>query len=78
MKKILILLAAIYCCGCENDIPKIRKQAFITETNFIGPIDERVAVFQIEYNGHEYIAFRQWGGIFKGIVHSPDCPCKMK
>lgn len=78
MKKILILLVTICCCGCENNIPKIREQAFITETNFIGPIDERIAVFQIEYNGHEYIAFRQWRAAFGGIVHSPDCPCKMK
>ena len=78
MKKILILLASICCCGCGNNIPKIREQAFITETNFIGPIDERIVVFQIEYNGHEYIAFRQWRTIFEGIVHSPDCPCKMK
>lgn len=79
MKKILILLVAIICCcGCKNDIPKIRKQVFITETNFIGAFDERVAVFKMEYNGHEYIAFSQFNGVFKGVVHSPDCPCKMK
>lgn len=78
MKKILILLAAICCCGCSNNIPKIREQVFITKTNLIGPIDERVVVFQIEYDGHEYIAFRQWYDSFAGIVHNPDCPCKMK
>ena len=78
MKKFLICLATICCCGCENDIPKTRKQVFITETNFIGPFDERVVVFQIEYDGHEYLAFRQWNSLFEGIVHNPDCPCKMK
>ena len=78
MKKILILLAAICCCGCSNDIPKIRKQAFITKTNFIGHIDERVAVYQIEYDGHEYIAFSHFHSSFRGIEHSPKCPCKMK
>lgn len=71
-------MTTICCYGCSNDIPKLRKQAFITETNFIGSIDERIAVFQIEYNGHEYIAFKQWRGLFGGIVHSPDCPCKTK
>ena len=78
MKKILILLATICCCGCSNDVPKTREQAFITETNYNGFIDERIIVFHIEYNGHEYIAFSQWNNSFQGIVHSPDCPCKMK
>lgn len=78
MKKFLILLAAICCCGCSNNIPKTRDQAFITGTNFKGFIDERIVVFQIEYNGHEYIAFKQWRGTFGGVVHSPDCLCKMK
>lgn len=78
MKKFLISLATICCCGCGNDIPKMREQAFITKTNFSGITDERIGVFHLEYNGHEYIAFNQWRGLFVGIVHSPDCPCKMK
>ena len=79
MKKILILLvAAICCCGCGNDIPKTREQAFITKTNYSGFMDERIAVSRIEYDGHEYIAFKQFNGLFGGVTHSPDCPCKMK
>lgn len=78
MKKFLILLIVICCCGCGNNIPKTRDQAFITGTNFKGFIDERIVVFRIEYDGHEYIAFKQWSGLFEGVVHSPDCPCKMK
>lgn len=78
MKKILILLVAICCCGCSNDIPKTREQAFITETNYIGFLDEEVIVSRIEYDGHEYIAFKQFQGVFCGIVHSPECHCKMK
>ena len=58
MKKILILLAAICCCGCSNDIPKTREQAFITKTNFIGPIDERIAAFHIEKEAKELIENR--------------------
>ena len=78
MKKILILLAAICCCGCSNDIPKTREQAFITKTNFSGFTDERIYVFHLEYDGHEYIAFKQFRGVFGGITHSPDCHCKKK
>lgn len=78
MKKILILLVTICCCGCSNDIPKIREQAFITKTNFSGFTDERIGVFYLEYDGHEYIAFTHRNGLFGGIVHSPECPCKWK
>lgn len=78
MKKFLILLIIICCCGCKNDIPKTRERAFITKTNFRGYVEERVEVYHLEYDGHEYIAFKQWNGTFGGVVHNPDCPCKIK
>lgn len=37
-------MAAICCCGCSNDIPKTREQAFIIKTNFHGFADEKYSI----------------------------------
>lgn len=67
MKKILILLATICCCGCSI------KQLESTPTESTNEGDFRY----VEYDGHQYLIWRA-GSYRGGICHSPDCPCKMK
>lgn len=70
MKKILILLAAICCCGC-SDAP----QKEVAADTFYD-IDAGVSVRYIEFDGHQFIEYRL-GGIYGGgsLCHSPNCPC---
>lgn len=65
MKKILICLAVISCCGClpENEVE-------ITEM----PRTNVGRMKYIEYDGHEYLVWRS--GSAGGICHSPKCPCQ--
>ena len=70
MKKILILLAAICCYGC-NDMP----QKEVTVDTFYD-ISPSVSVRYIEFDGHQFIEYRL-GGVHGGgsLCHSPNCPC---
>ena len=70
MKKILILLASIYCCGC-SDTP----QKEMTADTFYD-ISAGVSVRYIEFDGHQFIEYRL-GGVHGGgsLCHSPNCPC---
>ena len=67
MKKILILLAAICCCGCDI------KQLESTSTEITNEGNFRY----VEYDGHQYLIWIA-GSYRGGICHSPKCPCKMK
>lgn len=78
MKRILILLATICCCGCGEDSSKFKNQSINTlhtkvdyHTNFVSP---GISVIEIEH--HLYIVFR--GHHKGGIIHAEHCPCKMK
>lgn len=71
MKKLLILLATICCCGCisvetnATALPKIKY--YRNDNSFI---------YSIEIEGHLYIVF---DGYHEGsIIHAEHCPCKMK
>lgn len=74
MKKILILLTTICCCGCIGGIEK--KETVIHENWMVIPHGQ---VRYIEFDGHQYVQFddgRVYGG--GSLCHSPKCPCKMK
>lgn len=75
MKKILILLATICCCGCYD-----------TGTNTIEP-SEKINVrqyyknsvtwvFTMEVEGHLYLVYDSNHAC--GILHAEHCPCKNK
>lgn len=72
MKKILILLAAICCCGCnstETTPPqKIKVQKYEATIN-----DD---IYSVEVEGHIYIVYD--GAYCGNIIHAEHCPCKMK
>lgn len=75
MKKILILLAAICCCGCSSiDI----KDTATTETTKIKYYRNDLGgwIYTIEVEGHLYIAIDKGYGAC--IIHAEHCPCKMK
>ena len=75
MKKILILLAAICCCGCSSiDI----KDTATTEPTKIKYYrnDLGGCIYTIEVEGHLYIAIDKAHGA--GIIHAEHCPCKTK
>lgn len=74
MKKILICLTAILCVSCTNDLPKVREPAYVTKTNYLGKVDD-LLVAHIQYDNHEYIAFKERNGWICGIIHSPNCKC---
>ena len=75
MKKILILLVTICCCGCSSiDI----RDTETTETTKIKYYrnDLGGATYTIEVEGHLYIAIDKGYGAC--IIHAEHCPCKTK
>lgn len=76
MKKILILLVAICCCGCSSSIDT--KNTATTETTKIKYYrnDLGGCIYTIEIEGHLYIALDEGHGA--GIIHAEHCPCKTK
>ena len=75
MKKILILLAAICCCGCSSVETKATSTAEITKIKFYRN-DIGGRIYSVEVEGHLYIVFGMPRG--GGIIHAEHCPCKMK
>lgn len=75
MKKILILLATICCCGCGS---VETKAASTTETTKIKYYRNDIGgrIYSIEVEGHLYVVFGSSRG--GGIIHAEHCPCKMK
>lgn len=75
MKRILILLVAICCCGCND-----------TGTNTIEPSERlnvnqyyknsSTRVFTMEVEGHLYLVYDSYNKC--GILHAEHCPCKNK
>lgn len=82
MKKILILLAAICCCGCGEDFSKSMNIPIVepvgypsTEVNYyVNPMGPDITVIEIE--GHLYLVFSD--NHKGGIIHAEHCPCKTK
>ena len=82
MKKILILLAAICCCGCGEDFSKFVNTPIVeTENNtrtkvnyYINYVGPDISVIEIE--NHLYLVFS--GAHKGGIIHAEHCPCKVK
>ena len=69
MKKILICLAVITCCGCSPTGQNIKNTEIVfTKVANVGHFK------YVEYDGHEYLIFS--GGYAGGITHSPKCPCQ--
>ena len=75
MKKILILLAAICCCGCNTT--DVKESVTYDEVSLkIYVSDATKSIYTVEIEGHIYIVF---SGTYKGgIIHAEHCPCKMK
>lgn len=82
MKKLLILLVAICCCGCGEDFSKAMNQPIVetvgyprTEVNYyVNAMGPDISVIEIE--NHLYLVFS--GNHKGGIIHAEHCPCKMK
>lgn len=75
MKRFLILLATICCCGCSS----IEKK--VTTTNEIVKIryyksDMGACIYTIEIENHKYIVYS--GNHGGGIIHAEHCQCKNK
>lgn len=70
MKKILILLVTICCCGCNNT-PQKEVNADISYR-----IGATSSVRYVEFDGHQFIEY-SIGGVHCGgsLCHSPNCPC---
>ena len=68
MKKILILLAAICCCGCSDNDTKVPT----TDDN----VRMKRDIYSVEIEGHIYLVYSQ--GVKGGIIHAEHCPCKKK
>ena len=75
MKKILILLAAIYCCGCSSIETNTTSTTETTKIKYYRN-DIGGHICSVEVEGHLYIVFgNSHGG---GIIHAEHCPCKKK
>jgi hypothetical protein len=75
MKKILILLAAICCCGCSSVETKATSTTETTKIKYYRN-DIGGHIYSVEVEGHLYIVFGTTHG--GGIIHAEHCPCKMK
>lgn len=67
MKKILILLVAICCLGCECKTESVKD--IETHSTNVGSFT------YVQYDGHEYLIWRN-GMSLCGMTHSPNCPCQ--
>lgn len=74
MKKFLILLAAICCCGCNSVDTKATSTTETTKIKYYR--NDIVSIYSIEIEGHLYIVYS--GNYKGGIIHAEHCPCKMK
>ena len=76
MKKILILLATICCCGCSSNIDI--RNTITADTTKIKYYRNDISgcIYSIEIEGHLYIALDEGHGA--GIIHAEHCPCKNK
>lgn len=82
MRKMLILLVALCCCGCGEDfsksmhLPTAEVIGFPhTEVNhYVNAVGPDINVIEIE--GHLYLVFS--GNHNGGIIHAEHCPCKTK
>lgn len=75
MKKILILLVAICCCGCSSVETKATATDDTTKIKYYCN-DIGGCIYTIEVEGHLYIALDE--GYGAGIIHAEHCPCKNK
>jgi hypothetical protein len=74
MKKMLILLAAICCCGCSTGITKEEPTQNIQVKYYYK--DPIMYLFTAKIEGHLYVIYD--GGHSGGILHAEHCPCKIK
>ena len=75
MKKILILLATICCCGCGSVETKATSTTEMTKIKYYRN-DIGGSIYSVEVEGHLYVVFRAPRGA--EIIHAEHCPCKMK
>ena len=74
MKKILICLATICCCGCSTIETEKVKTTKTTKIKYYR--NDNSFIYSIEIEGHLYIVF---DGCRKGgIIHAEHCQCKNK
>ena len=75
MKKILILLAAICCCGCSSTgiTEEEPTQNLNVKYYYKDPV---IFLFTAQIEGHLYIVYD--GHNSGDIIHAEHCPCKTK
>lgn len=75
MKKLLIFLIAICCCGCtSSDVIQSNADVAIPLKVYVS--DPSQTIFTVDIEGHTYLIFE---GINKaGMVHAEHCSCKKK
>lgn len=72
MKKFLVVLAAICCCGCSNK--EVDTEIKNVENITIYYEDWNTIVYTMEIQNHTYLIWRSgYGG---GIIHAEHCKCK--
>ena len=76
MKKILILLAAICCCGCNSPIEKNISISDEPANMKYYKCDMAGNIYTIEIEGHLYVIYS--GARKGGIIHAEHCPCKIQ
>ena len=75
MKKFLILLATICCCGCGNTGATTEEPTQHIHLKYYYR-DPATILYTAEIEGHWYVIY---SGTYKGgIIHAEHCPCKTK
>ena len=86
MKKFIIttidsvIMLAVICAmvaSCVMEQPSHKENETLSKHVNIGEMFDDI--YEFNYNGHQYIWFRQFNGFHTGwdggIVHNPDCEC---
>lgn len=77
MKKLLFILTAIIFMSCEDSAyEQDRKRGRAEAKHIVGDLEAPQQVHKFEYDGHEYILFRDqnWQA-GQAVVHNPNCKC---
>ena len=77
MKRILLLIALLFCGCSQNDAEPTkarRDRCVVTDFDVVG--DRFLFVQKVTIEGHEYLLFSSKLANPPTVVHSESCPCK--
>lgn len=75
MRKIIICLIALVCCGCNGIETNTEISTIAPDVKYYKN-DISSTIYTVDIEGHKYIVIKAAYGV--GIIHAEHCPCKTK